>query len=192
MRRFTWAMTVLRGLDGGARHVDRDAERAEAVAVRRRDLHERHVEREDAARGRGCGHLREEHRQVVGAPLVHGPRARSGRRRARSRGSSSRAPARRTGAGALGVRAITISTTRSSLARAASASTSARGAAAHAVDEHAVAGLHDGDGLVGGDGDGSSSASSWAKGRASLPAARGGREPASARPPVSRACPTPA
>ena len=44
-----------RGLDRGAGGVDRDAERAEAVPVGRRDLDERHVERQEARTRKSLG-----------------------------------------------------------------------------------------------------------------------------------------
>ena len=60
-----------RAVDGGARRIDRRAERAEAVGVGRGQLHERDVERH-ASRREQRRNVREEDRHEIGAPLLDG------------------------------------------------------------------------------------------------------------------------
>ena len=67
-------MSSVRGVGGGPGGVDRGAERAEAVAVRRRELQQRDVER-DAARQEQAGDVGQEDRHEVGAALGDGGRA---------------------------------------------------------------------------------------------------------------------
>ena len=64
--------------DRGERHVDRCAQRAEAMRVRRRHVDERDVDG-NLSPSKKPGDIGQEHRNVLGAPLVDRPRARSPR-----------------------------------------------------------------------------------------------------------------